>query len=79
MQPAANVVASWPAAANHFVMAAPSAQITRPATPAWFLAMYVTLSEPLCLALSIDTIVQRAHGSGIVSHEAMTCRQLAVC
>lgn len=72
MQPAAYVVAGWPAAVNYFVMAAPAAQITCPATPAWFLTVYMTLREPLRLPLSIDTIVQRAHGAGFVPDEAMT-------
>jgi hypothetical protein len=59
-------------------MAAAAAQITRPATPAWFLTVYMTLREPLRLSLSIDTIVQRAHGAGFVSDEAMARRQLAI-
>jgi len=63
---------------NHFVMAAPAAQITRPATPAWFLTVYMTLGEPLRLSLSIDTILQCAHGAGFVPDEAMARRQLAI-
>ena len=78
MQPAAYIVAGRPAAVNHFVMAAPAAQITRPATPAWFLTMYMTLREPLRLPLSIDAIVQRAHSAGFVPDKAMARRQLAV-
>jgi hypothetical protein len=78
MQPATYVVAGWPAAMNYFVMAAPAAQITCPATPAWFLTMYMSLREPLRLPLFIHATSQRAHGSGFVSDKAMTCRQFAI-
>jgi hypothetical protein len=78
MQPAAYVVAGRPAAVNHFVMAAPAAQITRPAAPAWFLTVYMTLGEPLRLPLSIDAIIQRAHGAGLVPDEAMAGGQIAI-
>ena len=71
MQPAPDIVAGRPAAVNHFVMAAPAAQITRPATLAWFLAVYMTLREPRLLPLSIDSIVQRAHGARFVPDEPM--------
>jgi len=60
------------------MMAAPAAQITRPATSAWFLTVYMTLREPLRLPLSIDAIVQRAHGAGLVPDEAMAGGQLAI-
>ncbi|HET9101531.1 MAG TPA: hypothetical protein VFN62_14140, partial [Acidobacteriaceae bacterium] len=78
MQPAAYVVTGWPAAVNYFVMAAAAAQITRPATPAWFLTVYMALSEPLRLPPSINAIVQRAHGAGFVPDESMARRQLAI-
>ena len=78
MQPAAYVVAGWPAAVNHFMMAAAATQITRPAAPARFLTVYMTLGEPLLLPLSIDTLVQCAHGAGFIPHEAMTRGQLAI-
>lgn len=63
---------------NYFMMASAAAQIARPATSAWFLTMNMALREPFGLPGSIDAIVQRAHGSGLVSYEAMTCRQLAI-
>jgi hypothetical protein len=63
---------------NHFVMAAPTTQVARPATPAWFLTVYMTLRQPLCLSLSIDAIVQRAHGACFVPDEAMARRQFAI-
>jgi len=57
---------------NHFVMTAAAAQVARPATPAWFLTMYVTLREPLGLPLSINALIQRAHRAGFVPNESMT-------
>jgi hypothetical protein len=71
VQPAAYIVAGRAAAVNHFVMAAPAAQVARPAASAWFLTMYVTLCEPLGLPLSIDAIVQRTHRAGFVPDESM--------
>lgn len=54
VQPAANVVAGGAAAPDHFMMAASSAQIARPAGIARLLPMDVALGEPLSLAAAID-------------------------
>src|SRR5580765_2441769 len=78
MQPAANIVAGGPAAPDHLVVAAPAAQIARPAGAARLLAMDVALFEPVCLARPVDAEVERSHCPLCIADEAMARGKLAI-
>src|ERR1700744_5865491 len=77
MQPAADVVAGRPSAADHFVMAATAAEGTRPAGPAGFLAVNGPRGEPIGLTGGIDAVVERAHRAFLVTDKAVAGGKLA--
>src|ERR1700761_8845951 len=77
MQPAADVIAGWPAAPDHLVMAAAAAEVARPARFARLLPMHMARRQPVGLPGSVDAIVERAHRAVLVADKPVTGRQLA--
>src|ERR1700726_2420727 len=78
MQPAADVVASRPAAPDDFVMAAAAAEIARPAGPAGLLPVNMPRGQPIGLAGKIDAIVKRAHCAQFVADKTVAGREGAL-
>lgn len=77
MQPSFDVVTGRATAMNDLMMAAPAAEISRPAASAWFLAMHVPLGQPPCLTLAVDARINIAHCSCFVFYKAMAGVQTA--
>ena len=78
MQPAPDVIACRPAAANDFVMTAAAAEISRPAGLAGLLAVNMPRSQPIGLPRQIDAVVERAHGAFFVADKTVASRKLAL-
>src|SRR5271165_2380480 len=78
MQPAPDIVAGWPAAPYHFMMAAAAAEIARPAGSAWRLPVNMPLGEPLRLTRPVDPAGERAHCALRIADKAVTGGKFAI-
>src|SRR5690349_13378892 len=78
MEPAADKIASGPSAVDHLVMAAPAAEITRPARAARFLPLHAALTQPLPLRAPVDAGANVAHRVTNVVDKTMARENSAV-
>ena len=77
MQPAADVAASRPAAPDNLVVAAPTAEIARPARFAGLLPVDMPRCQPVSLAGKVNAAVERAHRANLVSDKTVAGRKFA--
>src|SRR5581483_9711047 len=67
MQPGADVVASRPPTPDDFVVAAPAAEVARPAGFAGLLPVDMPRCQPVSLARKVNAVIERAHRTNLVS------------
>src|SRR5262245_19590706 len=72
VQPAADIVAGWPAAANDLMMAAAATKVPGPAAGARLLLVDVAPAQPVGLLTAVDAGGERAHRGLGVADEAVT-------
>ena len=78
MQPATNEITRRPAPADHFMMTATAAEVSRPAFTTRRLAMDMAFRKPAVLALPVEAPADGAHRPFCVAHESMAGRQISV-
>src|SRR4051794_10707143 len=71
VQPAPDVIACWPTAADDLVMTAAAAEISRPAGRAGLLAVNMLCGQPIGLARKIDAVVERPHHAILVADKTV--------